>query len=92
MTTDPQTVQVGQRGDLTLPAALLRKYSIKPGDTLSLIDLDGVFVLSQNELLVPALAREIEQARLDAGVDTSELLQALRDERARFVREMYGDD
>lgn len=85
------TVQVSRRGNITLPSNIRQKYGIQPGDTLSLIDLDGVFVLSPLESLVPELAREIEKVRLEAGVDTSELLQALREERSRYVRERYGE-
>jgi AbrB family looped-hinge helix DNA binding protein len=40
------TVQVNKRGTFTLPAALRNKYGIQPGDTLRLVDLDGVLVLT----------------------------------------------
>ncbi len=42
--------------------------------------------------MVPELAREIELARIEAGLDTAELLRALREERARYVAEIYGDE
>lgn len=41
--------------------------------------------------MIPELAREIERMRLEAGLDTAELLQALREQRARYVAETYGD-
>jgi AbrB family looped-hinge helix DNA binding protein len=59
------TVQVRQRGTLTLPAELREKYGIQPGDTFRLVDLDGVFVLTPMVPMIPELAREIEKARLD---------------------------
>ena len=40
------TVQVRQRGTLTLPAELHENYGIEPGDTFRLVDLDGIFVLT----------------------------------------------
>ena len=55
------------------------------------VDLDGILVETSIEPLVPELAREIEQARIEAGLDTDELLTALREERARYVAEMYGE-
>ena len=33
-----------------------------------------------------------ERARLEAGLTTEELLTALREQRARYVTERYGDD
>lgn len=84
------TVQVRQRGSLTLPAELRERYGIEPGDTFRILDLDGIFVLTKMVSMVPELAREIERARLEAGLDTAELLQALREQRERYVAETYG--
>ncbi len=86
------TVQVRQRGNLTLPAELRERYNIEPGDTFRILDLDGIFVLTPMVPMVPELAREIEQARIEAGLDTADLLRALREERARYVAKIYGDE
>ena len=72
-----KTVQVRQRGTLTLPAELRDKYGIRNGDTFRLVDLDGVFVLTPMVPMVPELAREIEQMRQEAGLTTQELLASL---------------
>lgn len=84
-------IQVRNRGVITLPADLRAKYGIENGDIFRLVDLDGVFVLTPMVPMVPELAREIEQARLEAGLSIEELLQGLRDQRQRYVREKYGD-
>ena len=86
------TIQVRQRGNLTLPAELRERYKIEPGDTFRILDLDGIFVLTPMVPMVPELAREIEQARIEAGLDTADLLRALREERARYVAVIYGDE
>lgn len=84
------TVQVRQRGTLTLPAELREKYGIQPGDTFRLVDLDGIFVLTPMVTMVPELAREIERARLEAGLSTEELLSGLREQREQYCRENYA--
>lgn len=84
------TVQVRQRGSLTLPADLRERYGIKAGDTFRLIDLDGIFVLTPMVPMVPELAREIERARVEAGLGVEEMLAALREQRERYVAEKYG--
>ena len=48
-----ETLQVRQRGTLTLPSTLRKKYGIQPGDTFSLVDLDGMFVLTPMVPMVP---------------------------------------
>ena len=85
------TVQVRKRGTLTLPAEVRQRYNIKPGDTFRLLDLDGIFVLTPMVPMVPELAREIERARLEAGLSVEEMLRGLREQRERYVAEKYGD-
>ena len=84
------TVQVRQRGTLTLPAELRDKYGIEPGDTFRLVDLDGILVLTPMVTMVPELAREIERARVEAGLSIEELLAKLREQRERHYRENYA--
>ncbi len=78
------TIQVRQRGTVTLPAELREKYGIREGDSFRIIDLDGIFVLTPMVAMVPELAREIEKARLEAGLSIDELLRTLREEREKY--------
>jgi AbrB family looped-hinge helix DNA binding protein len=84
------TIQVRKRGVVTLPAELRDKYGIEEGDTFRVVDLDGILVLTPMVPMVPELAREIERARLEAGLSTEELLRSLREQRERYARETYG--
>ena len=72
------TLQVRQRGALTLPAELRQKYGIEAGDTFRLVDLDGIFILTPMVPMVPELVREIEKTRQEAGLSMDELLVSLR--------------
>jgi len=81
MTSD--TVQLRQRGVLTLPAKLREKYRLDEGDVLSVVDLGGAFVLSPRLSVVPKLAAEIERLRENAGLTTEDLLQGLPRRAAR---------
>lgn len=86
------TIQVRQRGTVTLPAEFRQKYDIRTGDTFRLVDLDGLFILTPMSPMVPELAREIEQMRLEMGLSTGELLAALREERAKYYTENYASN
>ena len=85
------TVQVRDRGVLTLPADLREKYGIRSGDTFRLVDLNGIFVLTPMVPMVPELAREIERARIEAGLSTDDLLRSLREQRERYRHEQHDD-
>jgi bifunctional DNA-binding transcriptional regulator/antitoxin component of YhaV-PrlF toxin-antitoxin module len=85
------TIQVQQRGALTLPVELRQRYNIQPGDTFRAVDLGGIFVLTPMAPMVPKLAREIERARIEAGLSVENMLQELREQRERYVAENDGD-
>ncbi len=82
-----ETIQIRQRGSLTLPASLRKRYNIKPGDTFRIIDLEGILVFTPMIPMVPELAREIERARIEAGLSTEEMLRALREQRERYSQD-----
>jgi bifunctional DNA-binding transcriptional regulator/antitoxin component of YhaV-PrlF toxin-antitoxin module len=81
------TIQVRQRGALTLPVELRDRYNIAPGDTYRVLDLDGIFVLTPMIPVVSELAREIEATRRAAGLSIEELLTALREQRTQYTVE-----
>lgn len=83
-------IQIRNRGVITLPADLREKYGIENGDVFRLVDLDGVFVLTPMVPIIPELAREIEKARLEAGLSIEDLLEGLREQRARYTTDKYG--
>jgi bifunctional DNA-binding transcriptional regulator/antitoxin component of YhaV-PrlF toxin-antitoxin module len=85
-----QTVQVRERGVITLPAELREKYNIETGKIFRLVDLDGIFVFVPMVPMVPELANEIERIRLEAGLSIEELMENLREQRERYNKEQYG--
>ena len=72
------TLQVAQRGLLTLPKALRDQYGLKPGDVLTLIDLDGAFVLSPRQSEIDLLADSISATLMDEGESLEGALASLR--------------
>jgi len=83
----PLMVRVAKRGVLTLPKLLRETYDLKTGDTLSLIDLGGVFVLSPRRSDVDVLADRVTQELTRSGESLESMLQALREERERDANE-----
>jgi hypothetical protein len=58
-------------------------------DTRQVVDLNGFLVLTP---MVPELAREIERARLEAGLSMEELLAGLREQRERYYTEKFAGE
>ena len=84
---DTLAIQVAKRGMLTLPKALREKYGIEPGDQLTLLDLDGVFVLMLERSQIDKLADRIGEALRARGESMESMLQTLREERERVFAE-----
>lgn len=82
MTTPTYTIQIRQRGVVTIPTEIRRQYGLDEDDVLTLVDLGGVFVLSPRVSVVPKLAREIERKREQSGVTIEELIEGVQKDRA----------
>ena len=82
----PATVQIRQRGNLTLPAKLRAKYRLDNGDILTLLDLEGSILLSPKIPVVGKLAAEIERQRKAAGFELEDLLTTNRSRRAKRAK------
>ena len=82
--SDLITVQMGQRGVITLPKSLRQSYNLKPGDDFTLLDLDGVFILSPRRSEIDSLADQITQALTEQGETLESMLITLREEREAY--------
>ena len=83
-------LQIRQRGVITLPAKLRRRYNLEPGDVLTFVDLDGAFFLVPRVSVIPKLVAEIERLRQEAGLSMEELLEGLNEQRRRYYQEQYS--
>jgi bifunctional DNA-binding transcriptional regulator/antitoxin component of YhaV-PrlF toxin-antitoxin module len=79
------TIQVAQRGLVTLPQEVRKAHNIQPGQQMTLLDLDGVFVLSPRPSQVDALADRITQELADRGESLESMLEALREVRGEHA-------
>ena len=82
----PITLQMAQRGVVTLPKALRDAYRLEAGDTLTLIDLGGVFVLSPRRSEIDRLADQIAGDLAGRGESLESMLSALREARQQYGR------
>ncbi len=87
---DTLTVQMSQRGVLVLPKSLRETYNLQPGDTFTLLDLGGVFVISPRQSQIGVLADRIAQSLALKGETLESMLQALREERERYGSNTQG--
>ncbi len=82
-----RTLRLSKRGVLTLPKPIREKYRLREGDILTLIDLDGVLLLSPRQSRVDAIADKIARELEAQGESLESMLQTLRQERERRDQE-----
>ncbi len=81
---DTITLQMSQRGILVLPKSLREAYNLQPGDTFTLLDLGGCFVIIPRQSEVDSLAVRISRTLAEKGETLESMLQAVREERERY--------
>ena len=81
---DPLTVQILIIFLICLFMLLRERYNLQTGDTLTLLDLDGVFVLSPRQAQVDQLADQIGTKLIDQGETLESMLDALREARESY--------
>jgi len=81
--SDAVAVRTAQRGRMTLPRALRETYNLRPGDTFTLLDLGGVFVLVPRRSEMDSIAEGTALALTERGETLETTLQARREDRER---------
>ena len=88
--SDTVNVRIAKRGVLTLPKSIRESYGLRPGDSLALLDLGGVFVLSPQHSEMDALCDRVTGALTGRGETLESVLAALREERERYASKSQG--
>jgi AbrB family looped-hinge helix DNA binding protein len=75
------TVRVRNRGQITLPRSVRTSLAVDAGDTLNLIQIGDVVLLSLRQAQIPRLAQEFTTQMQEEGVSLGDLLHGLHEER-----------
>jgi bifunctional DNA-binding transcriptional regulator/antitoxin component of YhaV-PrlF toxin-antitoxin module len=87
------TIQLRDKGVITLPMTLRRKYSLRTGDVFAVSDLgEGVFMITPKTSRVAALGDKVADILQAEGVTVEEMLEGLDAERERYYRDHYVDN
>jgi bifunctional DNA-binding transcriptional regulator/antitoxin component of YhaV-PrlF toxin-antitoxin module len=84
------TIQIRDKGVITLPVELRRRYRLGTGDVYTLADLgQGAFLLTPGTSKVAARGDQIARLMAEQGVTLDEILETLDQEREAYYREQY---
>ena len=80
-------IRIENEGKITIPEDLNVHLSLVTGDTLTLLQIGDVVLLTPKQPQVPQIADKITAMIEDAGLELGDLLQGLAAERAAIWQE-----
>jgi AbrB family looped-hinge helix DNA binding protein len=83
-------VRVRERGQITLPHSVRASLSVEAGDTLNLVQIDDIVLLSPRPAMIPKLSQEFTALMQEEGVSLAELLKDLEEERQLIWQARYA--
>lgn len=90
MVMGKKTYVIQERGQITLPADLRRKFGLKKGDTVVFEETPDGILISPRETLVMRLLDEIGDELRQRGVTLEDLIESGREIRQQIYDETYG--
>jgi AbrB family looped-hinge helix DNA binding protein len=81
-------IKITDRGVFTLPKKIREKYKLKTGDNITLLDLDGVFLITPRISEIDAYADRLTDAMKERGETLDTMLQSLREERLKYEKKV----
>lgn len=87
-----KTYVIQERGQITLPADLRRKFGLKKGDVVVFEETPDGILISPKALLAMKLLDEIGDALREKGVALDDLIESGRAIRQEIYDEKYGQD
>ena len=90
VTTLPKPVKLWGRGQLTIPKEVRDALKLDDETQLSIFVVGQCLMLTPKRLMRGALAKDVEKAMKEQGLSLNDLLNDLKTERRRYIREKYA--
>lgn len=89
-TTERKLVRIQERGQVTIPAGLRKKFGLKKGDFVAVVDAGQGVLITRQEVLAAAALDRIGEILKQQGLSLDELIESGREERGTLLAEAYG--
>ncbi|HEY7349869.1 MAG TPA: AbrB/MazE/SpoVT family DNA-binding domain-containing protein [Ktedonobacterales bacterium] len=89
---EPKLTRIREKGQITLPAEIRRKYNLKEGDLVGFQETPEGILISPKAVIAAKLLDEIGAKLRESGITLEEMLESGRKIRGELLKEMYGMD
>jgi len=83
-------VRVQEKGQVTIPSRLRRKFNLKKGDTVMFVETEKGMLIKPAEVIVSEALDEIGKALKAEGITLEKWIERGREIRGKLLEEMYG--
>ena len=83
-------VRVQEKGQVTIPTRLRRKFNLKKGDTVMFVETEKGMLIKPAEVIVSEALDEIGKALKAEGITLEKWIEKGREFRAEMLMEEYG--
>jgi len=84
------TVRIRERGQVTIPSSFRKDLGLGENDTLNMVKIDEMLILTPRKPFGDAVARKVESAMRRKGLTLDDLLANLKDQRRKYNRESHA--
>ncbi len=84
------TVRIRERGQVTIPSSFRKDLGLGENDTLNMVKIDEMLILTPRKPFGDAVARKVESAMRRKGLTLDDLLANLKDQRRKYSRETHA--
>jgi AbrB family looped-hinge helix DNA binding protein len=84
------TVRIRERGQVTIPSSFRKDLGLGENDTLNMVKIDEMLILTPRKPFGDAVARKVESAMRRKGLTLDDLLVNLKDQRRKYQREAHA--
>jgi bifunctional DNA-binding transcriptional regulator/antitoxin component of YhaV-PrlF toxin-antitoxin module len=89
-TPTAKLVRVQEKGQVTIPIQTLKKYGIKKGDFVAVVETEQGVLFSPREVVAVDAMKKIGEALRANGVTVENWIETSRDIRGKIIEEKYG--
>ena len=84
------TVRIRERGQVSIPSSFRKDLGLGENDTLNMVKIDEMLILTPRKPFGDAMARKVESAMKRKGMTLDDLLGNLKDQRRKYSREAHA--
>lgn len=88
--TNPKLSKVQEKGQVTIPVEIRRKWDLKKGDLVGFVETEEGVLISPQEVIAMEALDKLGEMLKEKGITLEELIESGREIRGEIAKEKYN--